>query len=209
MLRPSARATVVVAAAAMLALTLPASAATGPSTLVLADPTGDAPPGLHGDITKLTYTTTGRTVTKKVGRKVTKVYTPTTLLITLTTADPIDTSGTTMYEIDSDLAGCANSFNLWFTPGVAGSEGGGCSNGSGLTSPAEGLDGPPTVAGSSLTFALSFKALPGVLKAGATISGIDAYTGVVEPVTGIVGPYLLDPALGNDELTTDTAYKIG
>jgi hypothetical protein len=209
MRRPSARAALVVGAASALALTLPASAATGPSTLVLTDPTGDAPPGLHGDITKLTYTTTGKTVTKKVGRKVTKVYTPRTLLITLTTADPIDTSGTTMYEIDSDLAGCEGGFNVWYTPGVDGSEGGGCANGSFPNGTTDGVDGPPTVAGSTLTFAIPFNALPTVFKAGAAISGIDAYTGAVEPVMGLVGPYLVDPALGNDELKTDTVYKIG
>jgi hypothetical protein len=210
--RRSVRLAVVVAGLSALGLALPATAGTAPSTLVLTDASGDQLPQTSGDITKLTYTTSGKTVTRKVGRKVTKVYTPDTLLVTLETADPIDTSGTTTYEIDSTVAGCGEGFDVWFTPGVDASEGGGCTN----ADPAdptsftyEGVDGPPTVSGSKMTWSFRFKAFSGQVKPGTIISEVHAYSALVEPLTGIIGPYLVDTALANDNLESDSSYKVG
>jgi hypothetical protein len=210
-MRPT-RLALVVAGLGALVLSLPASAATAPTTLVLTDAAGDQAPQTKGDITKVTYTTVGKTSTRKVGRKVVKSYAPEALVITLETADAIDTSGTTTYEVDSDVAGC-DSMNVYFTPGVDGSEGGGCYIGDPADPTAgtsEGLDGPPTVTGKTMTFTLHFKGFSGKqVKAGTTISGIHAYTALVEPVTGIFGPYFLDTALANDNLETDSTYKVG
>jgi hypothetical protein len=214
MRRTPVRLALVAAGLAAAGLALPAHAGTAPVTAVFTDGSGDVLlPGLSGDITKLTYTTKGTTANKKVGRKVTKVYTPDTLVITLETADAIDTSGTTTYEIDSDVAGCDSGLDVYFTPGVDGSEGGGCVN----SDPAdptsftnEGLDGAPTVAGNKITFTLHFKGFSGKqVKVGTPISGIHAYTALVEPLTGITGPYLIDTALANDNLETDATYKVG
>jgi hypothetical protein len=174
------------------------AAAPGPKTFSFTDKSGDSTP-FKGDIVKVTYTTTG-TKTKTT-------YTPKKLVITIETADAIDTSGTTMYEIDSELAGCENGFDVYFTPGVEDSAGGGCVNSTGATSfTYTGLDGPPVVGDKKLTWTVTLKADP-AFKVGSTISGIDAYTGVVEPATGTVGPYFF--GLVNDDAPTDASYKIG
>ncbi len=211
--RPSVRLALVVAGVAAFGLALPASAATGPKTLVLTDASGDAAPMTSGDLTKVTYSTAGKTVTKRVGRKLTKVYTPDTLVLTIETADAIDTSGTTTYEVDSDVAGCDAGMDVWFTPGVDGSEGGGCTNPdpSDPTSfTYEGLDGAPKVLANKMIFTFTFKGFSAKqIKVGTPISGIHAYTAFVEPVTGIFGPYLIDTALANDNLTSESTYKVG
>jgi hypothetical protein len=195
----SIRIAAVASAGALLALAGSAhAAAPAPKSLVITDPSGDAAP-LKGDLVKVTYTTTG-TKTKTS-------YTPKNLVLTIETADAIDTSGTTTYEVDAELGGCESGFNLYFTPGVDASEGGGCLNGSGTAITSEGVDGPPVVNGKTITWTIPFKAVPGSLKAGAVISGINAYTGLVEPLTGIVGPYLI--GFVNDDATTDASYKIG
>jgi hypothetical protein len=213
MRRTPVRLALAAAGVAALGLALPASAATGPTRLVVTDASGDELPGTTGDITKLTYTTAGKTVTKKVGRKLVKVYTPDTLVVTLETADAIDTSGTTTYEIDSEVAGCDSGMDFWFTPGVDDSEGGGCINSDPAdptSSTSEGLDGPPTVAAKKMTFTFHFRGFSGKqVRAGSTISGLHAYTAVVEPVLGFVGPYLVDTTFANDNVTSDTVYKVG
>lgn len=205
----TARLSLVAAGLAVVGLVGGAHAATPaapkPKSLVITDPSGDAMPGTKGDIVKVTYTTTGKTTVKKVRNKPVTTYTPDKLVLTIETADPVDTSGTTTYEIDSEVAGCDSGFDVWSTPGVDGSEGGGCTN----ADPAdptsftdEGLDGAPTVAGKTLTFTFHFNGFSGKqVKAGATISGVHAYTALVEPVVGFIGPYLVDTALANDNLT--------
>lgn len=213
-MRLPVRVSLAAAGLAALGLALPASAAIGPRTLVLTDKSGDlAAPGLKGDITNLTYSTHGKTVLKKVGSKLTKVYTPDTLVVTLKTADDIDSSGTTTYEIDSVVPGCGSGLDAYFTPGVGGSEGGGCIN-TDASDPTkftnEGLDGAPTLAGKTMTFTFHFKGFSGKqVKAGTVISGVHAFTALVEPVSGVLGPYLLTSALANDNLTSDRTYKIG
>lgn len=210
-MRSQARLALAAAGIAALGLALPAHAAGTPATLVLTDPAGDqkVPVG-HGDITKVTYTTAGTTTTKRVGGKTVTTYTPTKLVVTMTTADALDTTGTTEYEVDGALAGC-DSFDLYFTPGVSGSEGGGCyhAGSSPTSSTSEGVDGPPTVTGNTLTWTVPFASISSrALKAGAVISGIDAFTATVEPVQGFIGPYLIDAALDNDELASDASFKV-
>lgn len=176
-----------------LALGAPAAADPGSRPLVLRDPTGDALPMTEGDIVSVTYATTMRT-----------------LQVTVTTADPIDTGGTTEYEVDSLVAGCENGFDFWYTPGVRGSEGGGCSNGSGRDLVSTGLSGPPQVRDRSLTFVFPFSRFPGrQVRPGTTITGIRAFTALVEPVVGFIGPYVVTGGLANDELRADRSYRVG
>lgn len=179
-----------------------AAAPTG-KTLVFTDESGDSLGQPGDDLTKVTYTTTGT----KVG----KTYTAKSLVVTLEAASDIATDGILTYEIDAEIAGCTAGFNLYFTPGVDGSEGGGCVN----SDPADptsftsvGVDGPPTVAGRTITWTISLKADP-AFKAGGKISGFHAYTAAVEPVVGFIGPYIVDSALANDDVTSDATYTIG
>ncbi len=201
----AARTALAAAGLAVVGLVGSASAATtaGPKTLVITDAAGDSLGQPGDDLTKVTYTTTG----KKVG----KTYTPTALVVTLETAGDISTNGVLTYEVDTDLAGCDAGFDLYFTPGVDGSEGGGCLN----SDPADptsitstGVDGPPTVGGHTMTWTISLKA-DVAFKAGSKISGFHAYTGAVEPVVGFIGPYLVDTALANDDVSSDATYTIG
>lgn len=182
-----------------------APAAAGPKTLVVTDAAGDKLGGTNGDIVKVTYTTTGLKGVKKVGKKSVPTYTAKNLVIRLEMADAIDTKGTTEYEVDADLADC-NSFNVYYTPGVDGSEGAGCSTGAIGSSSSTGVD-VPVINGKTITWTIPFSSVPGVLKAGASIDGISAFTALVDPVTGFVGPYFVGPA--NDDASTDTAYKVG
>jgi hypothetical protein len=195
----TARLAAVTSAGALLVFAGSAHAATpGPRSFSYTDPAGDAAP-LKGDIVKVSYTTTGT--------KTRTSYTPKKLVITLTTADAIDTSGGTTYEIDSDLAGCESGFDVYVTPGTEGSDGGGCTNPDGATSfTSTGVDGPPVVGAKTITWTITLKADP-AFKPGSVISGIDAYTGAVDPVTGFVGPYLL--GFSNDDAPTKGSYKIG
>lgn len=186
------------AALGLLVTALPSSAAPSTRPFVLVDPTDDTMPMTHGDIVAVTYTTTGRGPV------------PDTLLVTIQTADEIDADGTTEYEVDSQVAGCANGFDVWFTPGVAGSEGGGCSNGSGSSLLSTGLAGPPEVRRHSVTFAFPFAKFPGKqVRPGTAIRGIRAFTALVEPVVGFIGPYVLTGGLANDELVAERAYRVG
>lgn len=174
----------------------------GAKPLVFTDPSGDSLGQPGDDLTKVTYSTTGT----KVG----KTYTPKSLVVTLEAASDIATSGVLTYEIDAALPGCDSGFNLYFTPGVDGSEGGGCVN----ADPADptsftstGVDGPPVVAGRTITWTISLKADP-AFKAGSKVSGFRAFTALVDPVVGFVGPYLVNNALANDTATSDATYTI-
>lgn len=197
--------------AALVALGLHASASADPASApwVLTDPSGDTMPMTDGDLVSVTFSTTGRTVPERAGGRSAREYVPQRLVVTLRTADPIDTGGTTEYEVDSLVKGCENGFDFWYTPGVPSSLGGGCSNGSGSDLRATGLVSPPVVGEHTLTFVFPFRAFPGrQVRAGTTISGIRAFTALVEPVTGFVGPYVLTGGLANDELRTDRAYQV-
>ena len=193
-----------------VALQVPASAAPSPRPLVLLDRTDDTMPMTDGDLASVTFTTSGRLVAGGGQGEPEPQYVPERLVVTLRTADPIDTGGTTEYEVDSRVKGCDNGFDFWFTPGVPSSAGGGCSNGSGSELSATGLVSPPVVGEHTVTFVFPFSAFPGrQIRPGTTISGIRAFTALVDPVTGFVGPYVVTGGLANDELRTDRVYRVG
>jgi hypothetical protein len=201
--------------------------ATGPKSLVLSDPSGDAVPGMTGDITKVTYTTSGTTTVKKVGKRSVATYTPKALVVSMVMADAIDTTGAVVYEADAKVDGCGT-LSLYAQFGVTGAvndpSGGllGC-GGSGSLDPTGAVPAPaagllassstsltvtPTVVGKTITWTLDFSEAPAVLKAGASITGFDVYTALSDPVLGF-GPYLFDSTFYSDQVASDSTYKIG
>jgi hypothetical protein len=202
----TARLAVVAAGLATVGLALSASAATPPpkpKSLSFGDATGDAL-GVGGDdIVKVTYTSAG--TTKKVGKKY--VYTPNRLVMTLQLADAI-ADGDVQYNVEGAVPGC--SFYLYTAPGSAlddGSAFGGCNEDGTDTS----TDLQPTVtsAGKTITFTIPLGVTSG-FKAGAAVTSLYAYTGVVDPITGEVGPTIVGSGPADADQATSTAtYKIG
>lgn len=192
------RLALVAAGASLLGATHVASAATsaGPKTLSFTDDSGDSFGVPGDDITKVTYTTTG----KKSG----KTYTPKNLLITLDLASAVG-DGTVQYNVEGSVGGC--SFFLYNTPGAALSDEtafGGCSEDDKID-----LGATATAAGSRVTFTIPLGATPD-FKAGKSVTGLFAYTGTVDPVTGEIGNTLPGSSpLDNDDAESDKTYKIG
>lgn len=208
-MRRTARLSLAVAGLAAFGLALPASAATAPTTLVITDPAGDslAPATLTrgtDDIVKLTWRTSGTTTSKMVGKKVVKTYTPKALVVVVETTGNIDTSGTTQYDIEGVAAGCGG-FYLYVAPGAAmESVYGSCADDDATDFSATTF----VVAGKTLTFTIPLGSVPGI-KAGGALTGLSAYTGNVDPVTGEFGPVLVGGLLANDDVSSDATYKIG
>jgi hypothetical protein len=208
MRRATVRLSLVAAGLAAIGLAMPASAGSAPTKLVITDPAGDsnadAFQSLEGDaddIVKLTFTTTGATTTKKVGKKVVKTYTPKVLVITLETLGNIMTSGATQYNIEGSADGCGN-FYLYVAPGTA------MESFSGFCADDDAADfagADYKIAGKTITFTVPLGSVPGI-KAGSKLDGLRAYTASVEPVTGELGPW---PVLVNDETDGEAVYKVG
>jgi hypothetical protein len=210
MRRTSARLSLAAAGLAALGLALPAHAGAVPAKLVVTDAAGDAFSGplsaLTGgadELTKMTWTTTGTTVKKKVGKKVVTTYTPKNLVVVLETAGDIDTTGATQYDVEGTADGCGD-FYMYVAPGsllegIAGS----CGDD-------EAVDFASTtyaVAGRTITFTVPLGSVTGV-KAGKKITGLNAYTGQVDPVTGELGPVLLGGTLATDSVASDATFAI-
>ena len=202
-----ARTALAAAGLAVVGLTGSSFAATtpvAPKATVMTDPAGDTAAGVApGDIVKLTFTSAGTTVAKK--------YTPKAVVISMELQDAIDTSGTTLYEIDANLPGCSY-FTLVTQPGSQVGDYSSCgSESSDPTATGTDLGATADIQGKVITWTLPFASLPDQLKAGATFDTISAVTGTVDPVEG-AGPYLLSifglPG-ANDTLTSDQTYKIG
>lgn len=202
----TARLSVAVAGLAAVSLSATSFAAAKPAptakpkSLVVTDPAGDVKYG-KGDITALAYTTSGTVVKKK--------YIAKNLVITLTAADAIDTSGTTVYEINTVLDGCSY-FDLVTQPGSMVGDYVACGDPDPTSLKSTDLSITAAVSGNKIVWTIPFTELPN-LKVGAEISSLEADTGTAEPVQGI-GPYLLagfGAPTTNDKLTSDASYKIG
>ncbi|MCU1673385.1 MAG: hypothetical protein JWN77_1498 [Frankiales bacterium] len=176
----------------------------GPSKVVVTDPSGDAL-GLPGgdDIVSVTYTSAG--MTTKATKKTKAAYTPKSLMITLEVADAITTDGTVQYDVEGELAGCGG-FYLYVAPGAATEAlSGSCADDDTVDFAASTY----AVSGKTISFTIPLGSVPGA-KAGGSVSGLFAYTGAVDPVTGEVGPVLIGAnPLDNDEASSDAVYKIG
>ena len=208
--RTSVRLALAAAGLAAFGLALPASAGAAPTKLVVADPATDSAAAPFAsltasadELTKMTWTTTGTTTKKKLGRKTIVTYTPKNLVVVLETAGDIDTSGTTQYDVEGSADGCGD-FYIYVAPGAA-LEGvvGSCADDDAVDFAATTF----AVAGKTITFTVPLGSVPGV-KAGKSITGLNAYTGNVEPITGEVGPVLFGGTLANDSVSSDKSFKI-
>ncbi len=170
---------------AQAAKTAPGAA---PTVLTINDATGDAQGGQAStDLTKVVYTTSG--TTKKVGKK--RVYTPTALVVTMTVAAPVSTAPVVIYEADSAIPDCGKLF-LYYVPGDqfrAVQPASGAQVGCGGTD--DGtlfLENTPVVAGSTITWTVPLADLAPALKKARSLSEFHTYTGLADPVLGLLGP---------------------
>ena len=204
------RLALVAAGAAALGLALPAHAGSAPAKLVVTDAATDSVAGPFkaltasaDELTKMTWTTSGTTTKRKVGARTVTTYTPKKLLVTLETAGDIDTSGTTQYDIEGTSDGCGD-FYVYVSPGAAlESVAGSCADDDAI----DFAETTYAVAGKTITFTIPLGSVPG-LKAGKAVSGLNAYTGNVEPFTGEGGPVLFGGTLANDSVASDASFKI-
>jgi hypothetical protein len=204
----TARLSLVAAGLAVAGLVGTAGAASAPTALGITDPTGDVQFAGHGDITKLTYTTSGVTTVKKVRTKTVKTYTAKNLVVSEDYADAIDTTGTTVYQLGFSIPACSGGVLLVTQPGSLLTDYANCSDGT-LTGGTD-LGVSAVVAGKNITWTIPLSAFGGA-KIGDPIDGTDLVTGWAEPAQG-TGPYLFatfGAPSANDELTSDSTYKIG
>lgn len=195
-----------IAAAGVLAVGLASGASAapvGPKSLTFPDASGDSTKAA-ADITGVTFTTSG------TGKG--KTYVPKNLVLTMTLAAPPSSDGTTLYEIDADMAGCGDFYVSW-APGsivldpsfnLAGCGSEADATGDESTS----FDGAPEVKGNSIVWTFSLKGLPAPAKAGTVFSGLNALTDLVDPAFGTFGP---GPVTGPfyDTAETDKSYTVG
>lgn len=220
-MRRLVRPAVVLAAAAVALIASGASAAApGPLTLTYTDPAGDAIPTAAYDITSVTATTTGKVTTSRVNGKgkgkgkakgdTITTYTPEALVLSMTLAAAPSSLPGTLYEIDAMTSKCGRMY-LYYTPGVDGSGAlVGCgSEPSATGSTATSIPVEPTVKDKTITWTLPFDALPRELKPGTSITAFEAFSTQVDPVTGVVGPYLLSSDLNFDNALSNAKYTIG
>jgi hypothetical protein len=204
MRRTSVRLALAAAGLAAVGLAVPAGAASAPSKLTFTDESGDALVGGSDDAVKMTWTTSGTTTKKKVRGRTVTTYTPKNLVVTLETAEAIDTSGTTQYDIEGAADGCGD-FYVYVAPGSA-LEGliGSCGDDDAVDFAGSSFE----VKGNAIVFTVPLGTVPGIA-AGKTLTALDGYTGSVDPVTGEIGAVLIGGTLANDTIATDSAYKIG
>lgn len=200
-----ARPALAIAGALTVCVVSAASAApAGPTRLVFADKAGDSlPPQASTDITKVSFATTGKGIGKK--------YAPKYLVVELTLSGPPSSTGTTLYEVDTELTGCG-SFSMSYSPGAKLIESSGYASCGGDGSPTGSgtlFDALPEVKGSTLIWTFALKALPGNVRRGSTFTALSAHTALVDPVTGLLGPAAIDPALSYDNASTDATYTVG
>lgn len=206
MRRTAARLSLAAAGLAVVSLVGSASAsATGPSTLSVDDKKGDAVSQQAGDdLTNLKVTTLGTTVTKKVGKKTVKSYTPKALVVTVTLAGPVDALPVALLEVDAVTSACGN-LHLYYDPQhIADGNSVQCGK-PGLTGTPSTFDGTaPTVAGSTVQWIVS---LPAEMKVGTSVTSFEAYSFVGDPFTG-TGTASLGSAGDTDVITSDAVYKL-
>lgn len=196
-----ARLAVAIAAAAVLSLTSAGHAAPAPQ---VKDPTGDALAAqAASDIVSVTYSTTG----KKVGRK----YVADTLVIAMKlAAAPHTSGGTYLYYTRAEVSDCG-SFETRYSPGASSGSGSfflACgSQNNAATGTSTLIQTNPKVTGSVITWSMKLRALPREIKVGSQWSALSAYTDVVEPFTGILGPGAFGLPL--DSASSTKTWKLG
>jgi hypothetical protein len=211
-MRRTARLSLVLAGCAALGLAVPAHAGSAPSVLTFSDPGGDSKLGPAGallgtgdDITKVTWTTTGTTTSRRVGRKVVKTYTPKNAVVTIQTAGPIDTSGHTLYNVYATADGCGQ-FLYSVAPGTQ------MDSSYSYCTDDDSVDGggvTTVVKANTISFTIPLKSVTGFV-ANKTLTSLSAFTGTCDPIGGLFCPTALAEStpLDNDTATTDAAFKI-
>ncbi|HUR14260.1 MAG TPA: hypothetical protein VM097_07180 [Mycobacteriales bacterium] len=209
-MRRTARLSLVLAGCAALGLAVPAHAGSAPAKLVVTDATDDALSapltaltGGADELAKMTWTSTGTTTKRKVGKKTVTTYTPKNLVVILETAGDIATDGTTQYDVEGSSDGCGDWY-VYVTPGAAlEAVFGSCDDDDSVDFGSASF----AVAGKTITFTIPLGSVPG-LKAGKSVTGLNAYTGFVDPVTGDLGPVFLGADGATDTAPSDAAFKI-
>jgi hypothetical protein len=193
----SGRLAIVLALFGVVALSSQAVAA--PRPMVAPDLRGDTLRGMHGDLVELAVTTAGQL--RRGG------YTPHSLVVRVDLADDVDTSGTTLYQVDLVVPGCSGGLRLFSNPGSRSNHVSCHMMPSDVTI---GLDRAPVIQGRRLTWTVPFSHLPdNVLAPGVTIRQIRAHTALADPVTGGAEiPRLGGRSLNNDDLSTSRTFTI-
>jgi hypothetical protein len=207
--------TLVLLAAAAVALCAPLAQAAPSTKPQLTDPSGDAlpVPGSY-DIVAGQLTTTGITTTRKVGRKVIKTYKPKNLVATLTLTAPPSTQQGSAYTFDADITACGNGYmSFTYTPGAFLGDGSlfvsGCGTDDG-TGPAEILDDVvPVVKGNTITWTMPLADMGSDLPLSTVFSNLTASTDLNEPVFGLIGTSVLAPESSIDGASSDATWKLG
>lgn len=197
MLRPA----VLLAAVASLLLGGAAMAA-GPQSVTFTDPAKDnVSPTASGDITAVTFSTTG------LGKG--RAYTAKNLVVTLRLGAAPGSDGTTQYQVGWSIDGCE--YYMQFAPGArvspdfgyadCGSE----PDATGDAGTSFGFLAQPK--GNTLEFKVAIKELPNKVKLGTTFADLNAWADFVEPA-GFFGPASFGKPLYDVADTTKT-YRLG
>lgn len=212
MIKVSARLSLAAAGLAALGMVGSAQAGpvapVGPNTLVVTDATGDARGAQAStDITSVTFTTTGKTTTKKVKGKTVTTYVPDTLVASLALAAAPSVVPVTSYEIDGDTA-CGTLY-MYYDPNNFGS-GAQLANCGPKTNTGDTffLTETPVVTGSTITWSIPFSSLPKDVAAGTAVTAIHGYVTIAEPNTS-QGPTAVTNQANIDDAVSDATYKIG
>lgn len=176
--------------AAVVTLASPADA----KPFTYTDARGDQPANAGLDIVGVKYATEGTTTTTRSGGRTVKTYTPTKLVVSLTTAGaPVEEPGV-KYRAEAQIEGCGP-MTFTYSTGVASSV-------LALSQLSVGCGGPPgttggdtlfidpavSVKGNSVVWSVPLKALPKVARAGALLYGFRASVDVTDPAMGWLGP---------------------
>ncbi len=192
------------AAAALATFSLAGSAfAAGPNVTQFADPTDDSMSATaSGEITGVTFTTKG------LGKG--KAYVPKSLVVTMALGDVPGTNGTTQYYVGWTIEGC--DYYMYMAPGAktfasfgnadCGSE----PDSTGNTGTSFGFSAVPV--GKAMEFKVAIKDLPNKVKPGVELSGLNAYTDLVEP-TGLIGTASLGLGALYDTAKTTKDFTLG
>jgi hypothetical protein len=200
------RSAVVLAGALAVGFAGVAAAATpaGPKTLTFSDPAGDnISPSASGDITQITFSTSGTGTGKK--------YVAKNLVVTMKLGAAPEADGSTVYAVHTQLAGCGY-FNLEYMPGARVLDNFNtveCVGDGSATDTSNVFDAVPDVVGTSLVWTLPFRSLPTPVKAGSTFTDLNAFTDFRDPALSIFGPsgFGLPPLY--DTASTDKTYVVG
>lgn len=182
---------------------------TGPKTLTIADPTGDEKGGQASlDATKVLFTTTGTTTSKKVKGKTVKSYTPTALVVQLVLAAAPTALPTVVYEVDSVNSICGNMY-LYFDPQLIASGGSiGCGPPDAAGFPTTNFPGNPVLSGSTITWTWPFSAMPPEFRVNSTFTDVHSYIALADPITG-ASPGIFTAAADFDDVDSGDVYKVG